>query len=133
MVKDYTSIAETAARLTNKYGRSMVAVKFDAEVTDVNRPWMGASEPRGDGAVETSFVGVVVSISEGIKLGITVKDSELAKQSEQMIITSLGANSGIDLSEYNEVSDQDTRWKITMVDKLQPAGMILLYFIGVKR
>lgn len=132
MAKDYTNIADTAARLVEKYGKSMLAVKYDKTAADISKPWEGAEDPRDD-AVETNINAVVVTVSSGVKLGITTVDSELAKQSDQMLIVALGSETQIDLSSYNEIKESDITWRITNVEKLQPSSMVLLFFVGIKR
>lgn len=132
MAKDYTTIADRAAELVAEYGRSMTAVKFDKVAVDSNKPWEGAADARSTG-VSTVITGISVSISDGLKLGITTQDSDLSKNSDEILIVALGSASAIDLSLYNEIIDQSINWKITVVEKLKPANMVLLYFVGVKR
>jgi hypothetical protein len=132
VAKDYTNIANTALRLVEKYGRSMVVLKFVTTPANESKPWEGAEDPREEAEAET-INAVSVSTGEAVKLGMHTQDSDMVKRSDQILIVAPGAANQIDLSDFNEVADQGVNWKITMVEKLQPASTILLFYIGIKR
>ncbi len=130
MAKDYGPVIATAQRLITKFGRSITFVSFDETLADATKPWQGATAPRGGGA--TTLVEDAVFVGPGAALGLSITLEDLIKRSEQMLIVSPGAAVTLDI--YEEIIDDDTsRWKIVGMEKLQPAGDIVLYFVGVKR
>ena len=133
MAKDYASLADAARRLVIEYGRNMFVIKFDSTVADSSKPWEGPPNPRAGTVVSTAVPGISIGVGEGIKLGIVVKDSDLSKQTEQILILAPGSELQLNLEDYNEVQDQSTRWRVVWVEKLRPATLTLLYFMGVKR
>ena len=134
MAKDYTNIATTAKRLVDKFGRSVTFRRLDrTTLDDAAKPWRGTATPRTTLDATVTAIAVIVPPSSASRLGLTTRDNELIKRSEQIMIVALGATSTDDLSTFDEVLDGTQLWKITTVETLKPGDTTLLYFVGVKR
>lgn len=125
---DYTKLATTAKRLVEKAGKTITFVKLDETVSNTEKPWKNNSDNRTT-ADEKILSGVFVEPSSATKLGMSTETSDLLKRSSQIVIVA----STDDLEDYNEIIDSNLRWKIQGIEKLKPADITLLYFIGVSR
>jgi hypothetical protein len=128
---DYNKIVKTAERLINNSGRSITFVKFKTTLQDQNKPWRGADDPRRIPADYFDCIGTFVEPASTQTLGVSYKVDDLLKRSEKMVLVSTQE----ELSEYHEIIDsfEEERWKITGIEKLQPATTTILYFVGLSR
>jgi hypothetical protein len=131
---DYVSLAATAKRLITANGREVTFVRFNRTAADAAKPWKGAADPRTDPDASETLDAVFVEPSSAVRLGISTVNSELVKRSTQILIAAPGSDFAEDLSTFEEVIDSDgVKWRITTSEKLKPAEVTLLYFIGVAR
>lgn len=131
---DYTYIADRAKDLIAKFGRPITVIQYDDTIDDPTKPWRGAADLRSTPIAEVVAFGVFVEPIGARALGISTQAGELLKRADAILLVSLGsASSGVDLSLFDEVVDGARRWKIEVVEKLQPGDLTLLYFLGVKR
>ena len=132
---DFTKVAATAERLIAANGREVTIIKFDTSSADPTKPWKGATDPRTNLDGEVTTDACFVQPSSMVSLGMSTSDSDLVKRSTKIMLVAPGTNTITDdLAKFNEVIDFDnTRWKITAVETLQPAEDVLLYYIGVAR
>jgi hypothetical protein len=132
MTKDYAVNLATAKRLVRKNGRQVTLCKLDAVSADAQKPWLGAADPAAT-ASTTSLYAVAVPPSSAIALGLSAKQADLMKSVEQILICEPGETDPENIETYNTVLDNSVEYKITFVEKLKPATLTLLYFIGVSR
>ena len=125
MVYDYSVLATKAVTLVEKYGRSVVLVKYSKDITDPNKPWRG-----GMTSTEVSTSGISVQPSSASQLGIMTVTENLAKRVDSIFLVAAGT---VDLSKYDEIKDGNTTWHIEISEMLRPGNTTLLYFFGVKR
>ncbi len=131
---DYTALADKAKELVDRFGRPITVIQYDDAIDDPTKPWRGTANPRAVPTAEVQAAGVFVEPTGARALGISTQAGELLKRSDAIFLVSLGsASNGIDLSLFDEVLDGGKRWKIEVVEKLQPGDLTLLYFLGVKR
>lgn len=129
---DYTELATEAQTLVAGTGRSVTFVQLDRDPADPSKPWRGASDPRAtpESTVAGSAVFVEPSSATALGMSTEIVDS-LVKRSEAIMIVALGPTVTADLQDYDEVIDGSKTWRIEGVEKLQPADVVLLYFVGV--
>ena len=132
MAKDYSKNLATAKRLVRNFGRSVTLRKLDATSTDGAKPWLGATDPASTASTTTLFA-VAVPPSSATALGLSAKQSDLMKTVEQILICEPGETDPENIETYNTVLDGGVEYKIAFIEKLKPAEVTLLYFIGVAR
>ncbi len=136
MAVDYQKAAQLALRLISENGRAVTLVKLGQTAADPAKPWRGNPDARNTPEASAATTGVFVPASGG-GLGFISEDSELVKRSEQILLVAAESVSSYKIEDFNEVIDPedaiDTRWRVTQVEMLKPAGIRLLYAIGVRR
>ena len=127
--------ADKARSLIAKKGRLVSFIKLDITPADSSKPWRGAADARATPASTVANVAAVfVPPSSAQALGFRMQTSQLDERVEQIAIVSTGGTVQTDLSDYDEVIDSDnSRWKIEFVEKLAPAEVNILYFVGMRR
>lgn len=132
MAKNWApTIASAQAKITN-FGRSVTFVQFDTTPDDVAKPWNAAADVRTTPASTLVIDAVFVPPSGVTFLGQSSDATELLRRVEQVMIVSPGATDN--LKDYQEVIDTDgSRWRVTMVEILQPANDVVLCYVGVRR
>lgn len=133
MAFDYAPIQITAADLVADFGRSITLTKFNVTEQDPANPYLGSTNPRLSPLATVTTFGVGVNPLQAERLGITTRDSELIKRSEQIYIIAPGDAFTEDLKTFDEVTDGAEKWKITLVETLRPGDLTLLYYVGVMR
>jgi len=129
---DYTALQATARDLVNQAGRPVTFVQLEETPSDANEPWRGAVAPRAAANLEVSGDAVAVPPSSATQLGFSSTNEDFVQRAEQILIAVVDAGQP-DIDEFDEVIDGATRWKINAVEKLQPAGTSLLFFVSVRR
>ena len=132
---DYIKLAATAARLVANAGRSVTFVRFDRSLQDVAKPWLGSVDPRATPDASEVVSAVFVEPTSLNSLGESTVDSDLLKRSTKIMIVAAGSDFTADLSKFDEVIDSldNSTWRIVGVDKLQPASVVVAYYVGVAR
>lgn len=133
MAFDYGPLATIASNLVTEFGRPVVLMKFDTTPADPLKPHEGPADPRGSGATTVTINAVFVEPLAADKLGISSSNSDLVQRSEQIMIIGPGTSLTEDLATFDEVIDGGQTWKIVATEKLQPATVVLAYFVGVAR
>lgn len=130
---DYDAIAATARALVEANGRQVTLRAFNNTPSDGAKPWRGNTNPVAAPSASATPYGVAVPPSSATSLGMSTQDNDLVKRSEQIfIITPVGGET-LDYSDMNELVDGTVPYRIVGVEKLRPANVTLLYFIGVAR
>ncbi len=133
MAIDYSVMSALAQTLIAANGRAVTFVKQDRTPADAAVPWRGAAAPTATpGATELAGSAVFVPPSSVASLGMSTKASDLVKRSEAIMMVGLGPTATADLSDYDEVVDGASRWRIVGVEKLAPGSTTLLYYVGVE-
>lgn len=127
---DYSRVLATARRLVTRYGRVVALQGVSAGPADANNPLAGpapAPDPVTD--VPAAFVDPSSLASLGMNKTLVAL---FAKSAEIAIVAPV---SGLpDFSDMKFLIETDgTVKKIDQISKLQPADVILLYYIGVSR
>jgi hypothetical protein len=131
-VVDFVKLAATANKLVAKNGRSVVFNKLGKTPADPAFPWEGPADPRSPIQATVTARGSFVEPDNASRLGFDAQTSELVKQSQQIMIVGQ-PTTGETLEDFDEVVDGAETWKITLVTKLKPADVTLLYFVGLKK
>jgi hypothetical protein len=130
---DYAAVAATARALVEANGRQVTLRRFNTTASDAGKPWRGNTNPVAAPAASATPYGVAVPPSSATSLGMSTQDNDLVKRSEQIfIITPVGGETE-DYSTMNELVDGTEPYRIVGVEKLRPADVTLLYFVGVVR
>ena len=128
---DYAEIAAVAETLIDETGRDVTFIRWDQTEADATKPWKGPSNPRttpdATDTVKATFVPISTAASS---LGIKIEDADLLKRTSQVCLV---APASFDLSTAQEIIDGAVHHRITFVEKLQPADVVLLYYVGVER
>lgn len=130
---DYTRLQKTADRLIKKSGREISIVRLAlAEDTD-ETPWRGTTKPRQEpeDVVETSGVFVPISATSYLGIEIVFKNDNVARGQQVILVPALASED--DISEYDEVHDNGSIWKIVRAQLLKPGPVPLLYAFEVKQ
>lgn len=132
MLKDYTGNAETARRLVKKFGRNMLYRQLGDTVSDPAKPWKGQTDQKSTPEQEDRTLPTVpVDPDSARKLGMTTIDDDLLKRTNQILIVAPDENATYDLRDFNVVVDEGITYKVLFSERLRPATLTLLYFIGV--
>lgn len=133
---DYTSLREEALELVQEFGLSTwVLSKLGRTPADAAKPWDGPStaEPApDDGRAEVTVSGVLVDPGSASRLGLLAKESDLLKRSQQILVV-VPSEDTPDLSEFDRLTVGTDAWRVTGVETLRPADVVMLYYIGASR
>lgn len=125
------ALANRAADIIKANGREVTFVKLDNTPADADKPWRSAADPRANATRVTVPAVFVASVSN---LGFAVDFEELLKSSEQVAWVAPGAAFENDLSNFDEIIDEDDSvWKITTAALLKPASISIMYMFGLNR
>lgn len=126
---DYEELLAVTLELITDTGRAITIEKLSAEAQDEEKPWrgVGTDGPTVESSVDT--VGTFVPAS-GMDLGQIVKDKELLKRVEQVVLVP-GNEEPIEL--YTRIVDAGDLWKVDWVQVLKPGDTVMLYAFGIKR
>jgi hypothetical protein len=130
---DYAALAATARALVEANGRQVTLRQLATTPADAAKPWRGATNPASPAAASATPYGVAVPPSSATSLGMSTHDNDLVKRSEQIFIITPVAGEALDYSDMTELVDGGEPYRIVGVEKLRPADVTLLYFIGVAR
>lgn len=130
---DYAAIAATACALVEANGRQVTLRRFNTTPSDGAKPWRGNTNPVAAPAASATPYGVAVPPSSATSLGMSTQDNDLVKRSEQIFIITPVNGETEDYSTMNELVDGTEPYRVVGVEKLRPADVTLLYFVGVAR
>jgi hypothetical protein len=134
MARDYSAIADTAKRLVTDAGRAVTFVRLGSTPADASKPWRSAADPRGTPEAELELTAVFVNPWSTKDLGFGSISEDLMKRSKQVLVLAPGSAEQTPLNTFHTVLDTDgVEWKIEGVETLKPAGVALLYYVGVSR
>lgn len=125
---DYVKLAKTVIRLINENGRAIQVQKLSAVAADPDKPWEGPGVPTI--AKSLDVIGVFVPPS-GSDFGIKFVSSELLSRVSEVLL--LGPHPTEDLTSINQIVDEGLTFGVSWVVMLKPAGVVMLYAVGVSR
>jgi hypothetical protein len=131
-VKDYAPLLLLSKNLVQKFGRAITLRKLDAVSATGGKPWLGATDPVATGT-STSTYAIGCHPDSTYFLGISLATEDLLKTTELIFITSPGDIDPENLDKYTTVVDGSEEYKITFIEKLKPATITILYYIGVSK
>jgi hypothetical protein len=133
LAKDYTKSLATAKRLIRNAGRQVTFLKVSGDSSDPAKPWLGASDPRGAPDATATVSCVAVQPGSTKSLGFSIENEDLLARTSQVLVCEPGEDDPENLHTYTLVQDGGHDHKITFVERLRPANLTLLYFVGVAR
>lgn len=125
---DYVKLAAVSTRLIRSAGRSVTFRQLDRNPADPTKPWLGPADV-SSGLTEVTGYAVAVSV-HATDLGFKTLVEDLLKRCETIYVT---GPSTADLTNFDEVDDGGTIFRIKEVQLLKPAETVLLYFVGTER
>lgn len=130
---DYAAkLAKVKERIRAK-GRQITLSSLDPDSATPSKPWLGATDPRDPlNTDSTTIYAVNVPMSSASSLGIRAEAVELYKDTQSVFIAEPGEDTPEDFDQYQIVTDGSQEFKITFIEKLKPADLTLLYYIGVR-
>jgi hypothetical protein len=129
---DYTELAADALGLVQDAGRPLTFGKLATAAADPDMPWRGPSDARAPYAAQVTLPAVMVQPSSAVLLGLTTADSDFIKNASAVLIVAPTPEfTDDDLENYSEVTVDGTIYGFTGVEKLRPADVTLLYFVGL--
>lgn len=129
---DFNALANTAQRLISQNGRIVTFRKLGTAAGDPEMPWRGPEDARVPVAQSLPVPMAFVSpAGGGGQLGLSMELDGLVRRSQQ---TGFVAGTDVNPIDFDEVVDTDgSVWKIESVARLQPAGQVLLYAVGLNQ
>lgn len=130
---DYAAkLAKVKERIRAK-GRQIKLSSLDPDSATPSKPWLGATDPRDPlNTDSTTIYAVNVPMSSASSLGIRAEAVELYKDTQSVFIAEPGEDTPEDFDQYQIATDGSQEFKITFIEKLKPADLTLLYYIGVR-
>jgi hypothetical protein len=127
---DYQPLADLSAELVAEFGRIVTFRELGDVAGTPSQPWLGAANPRSSPKQTLDLSAVIVEPSSLNALGNDAVSDDFIKRSQQIAIV----YSAVELAPFDEVLDTDgSIWKIALLSKLKPGGVLLLYFVGLTR
>ena len=136
---DYDALALIAENLIKDNGRQITMFAEPRTKADTARPWRGpitdVADPDYVAPAELPIFGVFappnqVRIFNLSSLGKGTEFIDMLAFSEQIIIA---YPQEVDLTPYNAVLDDGSKWGVTAYQQFKPGPKLLLTFIGVRR
>lgn len=117
-------LADTIKRLITKHGRSVTLKKLSRTPTTSAKPWRGTGTTDDPDVTTTAFAVFIDYKNSEI-------DGEMIKAGDLMAL--VAAISGVDLREYNVLTDGTEEWSIMDVELIKPGTIEFLYKIQLRR
>lgn len=131
----YKAISEKVRTRIKKYGREVMLRQLVRTPADADKPWRGATAPRGTSAktLTTSAVFLDPQGGDG-ELGITdQRRSSLLARMDKIALISLGQTTKKELEDYDELVDDGETYRIQEIETLDPGSHILVHIVGLRR
>jgi hypothetical protein len=130
---DYVRLAATAVRLVTKNGTLVEFQRLDGAAPDPDQPWNGpATTPVAQTA---TTMAIFVHPSAADQFGIRIDVADLTARFSELVIAvpiNPADNPALDTFQLVRRVGQSTR-KISVIQKLRPAEITLLYYFGIAR
>lgn len=132
-MKDYTKNLATVQRILTKFGLHLTYIKFDEDSQDVAKPWGLTAGGRVAPDETVSMLSVNVPFSgTSSNLGLSAEKIDLINACDlQLIAAPPSGNQNV--LDMNVVTYDGADYSIKLIDRLKPADVTLLYFIGASR
>jgi len=129
---DYAAkLAKVKEKIRAK-GRQIALSNLDPDSATPSKPWLGATNPRDPLNTDSTIIYAVnVPMSAASSLGIRSEAVDLYKDTQSVFIAEPGEDTPEDFDQYQVITDGSQEFKITFIEKLKPADLTLLYYIGV--
>jgi len=129
---DYAARLSKVKEKIRAKGRQITLSSLDPDSADANKPWLPTNNPRNQWKTDyVSVYAVNVPISSAGSLGMRSEAIELYGEAKSVYIVEPGDINPEGLDQYQLVTDGGQEFKITFIEKLKPADLTLLYYIGV--
>lgn len=117
----YTNLANIASTLISSFGRDIQLLKESRTVSDATKPWRGTNDA---GDVTVNVKGAIVAFDDSEVDGDLILRTDLAGW--------IPAVSGQDITEFDFVVDESTRYKIIDVMTLRPGSVTVAYRLQLR-
>lgn len=128
---DYAAILALVNVTLPDYGTAVKFVSTSGINRDTDKPWKTDIDGT-DEDIEYSTVGISVPPGSISEMGFKTSTVDALKNSERIFLVAPGTD-GQDLETYSFLDANGIRSNIEVIDKLQPADVVLLYVVGVSR
>jgi hypothetical protein len=127
----HTTLANTASRLIEKHGRSVVLVTKGSASPDPTKPWRTSAAE-----VESTIRGVMVDPSDGSFGYITPAESAqlIARGSKVFLVAAKSIDDTLPPEDLLRIKDDDnSSWRILSAELLRPGNVKILWKLEVQR
>lgn len=115
-------------------GNQITLTRLNDEPLATGSPWTVDNTSRFDNEVPSlSLRAVSVPLSSAGSLGLKADLIELHNTLSAVYIVEPVFNVQTDIESYQILTDGDLEYKIAFIDKLRPADVDLLYYIGAEK
>jgi hypothetical protein len=134
-VADFVALAATAARLIAENGRTITLQQLGNTPADSAKPWRGPADP--ESPVRASVTGPAVfaadKVRQSIVWSLAQSFNDGVKNPAQVCLFAATNDDGLDLTQFDQIVDGTTTWRIMRAELLQPADTKILYAFEVTR
>lgn len=129
---DYAAKLTSVKEKIRAKGRQITLSSIDSDSSDQSKPWLGVADPRDpNNTASTTIFAVNVPMISANSLGIRSETIELYKDTQSVFIAEPGEDTPEDFDQYQLITDGSQEYKISFIERLKPADITLLYYIGV--
>ena len=130
---EHLEFAALARELIAEDGRTVTFRRLDRTASDPSQPWLGSSDPRGQGSQTVAAPAVFVDPTSISELGFEALSPDLLKTIEQVCLVG-PPTANEDLSLFDEIEDEnDLTLRIVEGRKLRPGSVDILFILLVSR
>jgi len=124
MAFDYSSLAATATRLIEKFGRSVTLTKKGSTSTTAGKPWQGGT------AVDSTSTSIkaVADQTASATLADAFREDTRVKSSDTLIII----DGAVEPEEGDKLVDGTQTYEIVSTRSLKPGDTALAYFVAMR-
>lgn len=126
---DYTNMAAMALRLVTQNGKTITVAKLDTAPSDATKPWRGPADQRAPYVDSQSVKAVEIPLSG---IGKLVSKKDIPDDVTDFYIVAPEPSTP-SLLGFDEVVDGAVTSRVTKMEVLKPADVVLLYIIGVQK
>ena len=134
---DMVKAAATAKRLIEENGRTVTFYKLNRDPDAPAEPWLGTStppDPLADGDFFDAIVSFVPPSGTGFGRSVADQAAQLNVTLQQIgLLASDSIPVGVNVEEFDNISDGPDNWKIVVRDHLRPADVSIMFAVGLTR
>lgn len=120
---DFNKSARTAKRIIDKNGRAVTFIKKSTLPADETKPWGEKRNLQETITTKCSFINYEVNEIDGEKI----------KVGDKKVLANAIDTKGQNLEDFEEIQDGGTTWRVKKVNTVQPADVVVMYEIQVRK